>query len=325
MSRIKELKSNEENNINLIDVIELFSPDKKSKYTELLLRMMKSTPNLKEHAKEVRSVLTREFETVEPNEWDKFNDIQIMWLFKFIDTFFNFSDLKKFIKFCEYNERGVIEMKDVTTYKDFDSMMHQLELAENKMIEKELEKQVIKLYEDDEWSIVRPLSFNASKKYGSRTKWCTTNPEYFNKYTKRGILIYCICKTKLYKVAAFYSLDKNEPEFSWWNEKDFRIDSLDTELPSKIMMLIRDVVKDPNAKTNDQLSTYNDDGTIKKNKRVVLEDKIRNAVESETYDAREEAVTIELPQTDNITVQEDIVYNEPRYQNESLIRGRRNI
>lgn len=292
MSRIKELKTNEENIINLIDVIELFSPDKKTKYTELLLRLMKSTPNFKEHTKEIRAVLSREFETVDTAEWEKFNDIQIMWLYKFIDTFFNFADLKKFAKFCEFNERGIIEMKDVTAYKDFDALMHQLEIAENKMIEKELEKQVVKVFEDDEWSIVRPLSFNASKKYGSRTKWCTTqenNPEYYNKYTKKGILIYCISKTKLYKVAAFYSLDKADPEFSWWNEKDTRIDSLDTELPANIMMLIRDIVKDPNAKTNDQLSTYNDDGTIKKSKKV-LGEKMRLAVESENADQAEETV-----------------------------------
>ena len=283
MSKIKDLKSNEENVLNIVDVIELFSPEKKSKYTELLLKCMKSTPNFKEHTKEIRAVLSKEFdETIEAKEWDKFTDLQIMWVYKFIDTFFNFADLKKFTKFCEYNERGVIELKDVTAYKDFDAVIHQLEIAETKVIEKELEKQVIKVYEDDEWSIVRPLTFNASKKYGSRTKWCTTtenNPEYFNKYSKRGILVYCISKTKLYKTAAFYSLDKNEPEFSWWNEKDARIDSLDTELPSNIMMLIRDIVKDPKAKSNEALNTFNEDGTVKKNKSKALGDRIEQAVE----------------------------------------------
>ena len=138
MSKIKDLKSNEENVLNIVDVIELFSPEKKSKYTELLLKCMKSTPNFKEHTKEIRAVLSKEFdETIEAKEWDKFTDLQIMWVYKFIDTFFNFADLKKFTKFCEYNERGVIELKDVTAYKDFDAVIHQLEIAETKVIEKE--------------------------------------------------------------------------------------------------------------------------------------------------------------------------------------------
>ena len=41
MSKIKELKTTQSNVVNLIDIIELFSPDKKSKYTDLLLRLMK--------------------------------------------------------------------------------------------------------------------------------------------------------------------------------------------------------------------------------------------------------------------------------------------
>jgi hypothetical protein len=296
MSLIKDLKKNEDNVLNIVDVIELFSYEKKSKYTDLLLRLMKNTPNFKEHIKEIKATLEKEFDYIDAKEWDQFSDLQIMWVYKFIDTFFNFSDLKKFSKFCEYNERGIIEVKDVSTYKNFDSVIHQLEIAETKVIEKELEKQVIKVYEDENWTIVRPLTFNASKKYGSRTKWCTTqenNPEYFNKYTKRGILIYCISKVKLYKTAAFYSLDKNEPEFSWWNEKDARIDSLDTELPSNVMMLIRDLVKDPKAKSNDALNTFNADGTMKKSKNKVLNDRIENAVERAAVEVEEGPVSQE--------------------------------
>jgi hypothetical protein len=257
MSKIKDLKTSEDSAINLVDIVELFSFQKKSKYTELLLKMMKATPNLKQHSDEIISTLTREFDFITKEELDKYSPIQLMWIFKFIDTFFNYSDLKKFNKFCEYNERGLIEQNDLTRYKDYDAILHQLEIAENKVVEKEMESQVIKVYDDAEWLLVRPLSFNASKKYGANTKWCTTtehNPEYFNKYSKRGVLIYCISKVKRYKVAAFYSLDKNEPEFSWWNEKDTRIDSLESELPQSLREMIGVLVKDKNAKSNTSLS-----------------------------------------------------------------------
>jgi hypothetical protein len=62
-----------------------------------------------------------------------------------------------------------------------------MSIAEMKAEEKDLENQVLKIYDNDEWLLLRPLTFNASKKYGANTKWCTTtehNNEYFHKYTK---------------------------------------------------------------------------------------------------------------------------------------------
>jgi len=122
--------------------------------------------------------------------------------------------------------------------------------------EKEMEKQIIKLFEDSEWLILRPLTFEASKKYGANTKWCTTqenNPDYFFKYAKKGVLVYCINKKNGYKVASFNSLDKNDPEFSWWNQKDNRIDSLQAEITTQIRELIAEVSMNKKAKTNHSL------------------------------------------------------------------------
>ena len=62
MSRIKELKENGNNSINLVDIIELFSPEKKSKYTDLLLKMMKNTKQLKEHSNEIIENLLSNFD-----------------------------------------------------------------------------------------------------------------------------------------------------------------------------------------------------------------------------------------------------------------------
>ena len=290
MSKIKDLKTSEDSAINLIEIIELFSFQKKSKYTELLLRLMKATPNLKQHQDEIITTLTREFEFITKEDLDKYSPIQLMWIHKFVDTFFNYADLKKFNKFCEYNERSLIEQNDLTRYKDYDAVLHQLEIAENKVVEKEMESQVIKIHDDAEWLLVRPLSFNASKKYGANTKWCTTtehNPEYFTKYTKKGVLIYCISKVKRYKVAAFYSLDKNEPEFSWWNEKDTRIDSLESELPQFLREMIGTLVKDKNAKSNMALS----DSPESKIKTKRLSNRIESAVRRASDEIAEDGPT----------------------------------
>ena len=60
MSKIRELKTNPDNNLNLVTVLELFSPIGKSKYTDMLLKLMKNTPNLKQHTKEIKETLTKE-------------------------------------------------------------------------------------------------------------------------------------------------------------------------------------------------------------------------------------------------------------------------
>lgn len=253
MSRIKDLRTNEDHNLNIVSILEMFSPEGKSKYTETLLRLMKNTPNLKEHTKEIKLFLVDKFPFIEKSKLDLMSDIQMMLFYKFIDGFFNTEDLQKYRKFCEYNERNLIEENDLTKYKSFEQMIAAMGVAEMKSEEKELETQVIKIHEDAEWLLIRPLTFKSSCKYGANTKWCTTtehNQEYYNKYAKRGVLVYCINKKNGYKVAAFYSLDKNEPEFSYWNQKDTRIDSTDSQLPLELIGFIRDYVKDPKAKSN---------------------------------------------------------------------------
>jgi hypothetical protein len=67
-----------------------------------------------------------------------------------------------------------------------------------------------------------------------------------------------------YKVASFCSLDKNDLEFSFWNQKDTRIDSLQSELTEELLKTIREVCLDPKAKTNRYL--LSDDQRVKEEK-----------------------------------------------------------
>lgn len=252
MSRTKELKVNPEFNLNMFELFSLFCPDKKTKYTETLLRIMKKTPNISEHCNDIKIHLQEQF-VIQKSELDSISDLQLVLFYRIVDGMFNTSDIKTFQKFCEYNERGLIKQNDVSTYQSFDEINNAVSIADIVAQGKDLEKQIKLVYEDDEWLFIRPLTFNASKKYGSNTKWCTTtesNPEYFTKYASRGVLIYCLNKKSGYKVASFRSLDKNDPEFSWWNQKDARIDSLQSELPNELLKVIRVESMDNKPKTN---------------------------------------------------------------------------
>ena len=241
MSRIKNLQTDPENVINMVEVLKIFAPEGKSKYVETLLRIMKKTRNLNMYANEMRESWAREF-GIKSEILNSFSDVQLLFMYRFIDNMFNHTDLKSFIKFCEYNERGLIENNDLSRYTNFDEIMTATGLAEIRVLEKDLEKQIIKLYNDDEWVVVKPLTYIASRKYGSSTKWCTTqetNPEYFLRYAGKGILIYVMNKKTGLKVAAFKSLNSADPELSFWNQVDSRIDSMESTLPTFILEIIR--------------------------------------------------------------------------------------
>jgi hypothetical protein len=265
MSRAKELKTNPENNVNLFELFSLFSPEGKSKYTETLLRIMKKTPNIDGHKKEIIDKLNVDFK-FSKESLNQFPTLHLLFFWRIIDSMFNTEDLQSFQKFCELNERGLIKQNDLSKYNSFEELMNALSIAETVADQKEMEKQIRIVFEDDEWLMVRPLTYHASRKYGSNTKWCTTqenNPDYFIKYASKGVLIYVMNKKSGYKVASFNSLDKNDPEFSFWNQKDTRIDSMQTELPDNLLSMIKRE-STINAKTNRFL--LSDDERIKEEK-----------------------------------------------------------
>jgi len=281
MSRIKELKSLPENNINLFNIFSILVPERKSKYTETLLRIIKKTPGIESHIKEVKTILKDEFD-INVEYLNELHQMEILMFYRILDMF-NRTDLKSFIKFCEYNERGLIKQNDLSRYSDFDEIINSLNMAEIIIDHKELEKQVKVVFENDEWLLIRPLTYLSSKKYGSNTKWCTTsegNVEHFMRYTKKGVLIYCLNKKSGYKVASFYSLEKNDPEFSFWDQKDRRVDSLETELTDELRTVIFNESRGKGTKTNRFL--LSDEERIREDellKRYELKNRISDLIE----------------------------------------------
>jgi hypothetical protein len=128
-------------------------------------------------------------------------------------------------------------------------------LASIKEYTKDLENQIIKEYEDEKWVAVRPLTFSASAKYGSSTRWCTTyqrEKQYFEKYWRKGILVYFINKQSGYKFAGFKGLN-GDAEFSFWNAEDSRIDYLDVNADDYLFPIVRKIFK--SEQTNKNLSS----------------------------------------------------------------------
>jgi hypothetical protein len=162
--------------------------------------------------------------------------------------------IKNFTRFVTYNERGLIDNNDVTTYKNFDQICKEVNKADLKDLSKSLSKQVVTLLNNDEWLIIKPLTYESSKKYGANTKWCTTSassPEYFYRYFRNGILTYCLNKKTGYKIAAYRELKAKSVTF--WDQEDSQTDSFSSELPIEIISLLRKEYNECN-KSNYSLS-----------------------------------------------------------------------
>jgi hypothetical protein len=244
MSRIEELKKqNPQFSLNYVDIInELFD---KPIYTEMVINLLKNQFNVDRPLRgtAIRRELVNEFKIDNKTVEDK-SLFQLLILNRLLNDTIGFSEFRTITKFIELHKRNLLGNNDLTSYKTYSDLELQISLSELKLIDKEMEKQVMKLYDNDEWLIIKPLSFLASKKYGANTKWCTTqenNPEYYLKFSRRGILIYVINKITGNKIGVFKNIDMSYgKEISFWNMVDERIDSMESDLPFDILNIIKD-------------------------------------------------------------------------------------
>jgi hypothetical protein len=215
----------------------------------------------------------------------------------------NFFTIKDFIRYMDKNQ---IENKDVTTYSTIDDLRSAITLASMKELTKELEGQVIKEYEDDKWLVVRPLTFQASSKYGASTRWCTTyqkEKQYFEKYWQYGILVYFINKVTGYKFAGYKSL-KDGNELSFWNAEDSRIDYLYVDADEYLFSIVRRILSSD--KTNKELCSTKIQNQVMSECRYNLE----MSHSEPMYDGPR---VVEM----NMVMEQEIV---PRYLNDDDIR-----
>jgi hypothetical protein len=250
MSRIETLKKQFPHlDISLLDILSELDGTQSHKYLQLLCKVLsnshsfdiKNNSNLDKisYVNEINDKLSSyQLDTEEP-----LNPKYIK--FRLIENFYNPSDINTFLQFRELNERGLIQNSDLTKYSSIDEMMSAVSLCEIKLLEKELENEVIKEFEDEKWLLVRPLSFQSSLRYGSSTKWCTTfkrEKDYFFKYFHRGTLVYFINKETGYKVALYGECSHKLVDISFWNQQDNRCDFFEVDIDEYLLPEIRRII-----------------------------------------------------------------------------------
>lgn len=260
MSRLNELKKQyPELNITMLDVLSRLDKSGTYKYLPLICKIFGKRWSFDSQVyKDEKNKFREELKNYLDNKgisYDDLTDSSLYVYHRFSDEFVpeHFETINQFIKLMDQNQ---IENNDVTSYKNIDELRSAVTLASMKVWEKELEGQAHKEYEDKKWLIVRPLTFSSSCKYGSSTRWCTTyknEKQYFERYWRRGVLVYFINKENGYKVAGFKALD-GDTEFSFWNAEDQRVDFLEINFDDYLYSIVRSIFK--SQKTNHDLCSY---------------------------------------------------------------------
>lgn len=325
MSRIDELKKQyPELNITLFDLLNRMDPTKTYKYLPLLCKFFGERFNihkqwdleLKDRALEAKRDLR---ESLNKRGVSISNETlsEQYTLYQFTE-FYNTELFQTMKEFIERMEKNQIPNKDVTSYTDLDSMRYAISLASLKEMDKELESQVIKEYEDNTWLIVRPLTFQASAKYGASTRWCTTyqkEKQYFEKYWRRGILVYFINKVTGYKFAGFKALD-GDTELSFWNAADSRVDYLDVNADDYLFPIVRNILKSKKTNkdfcSNELVKSVEKECKLHELKMLVEEPMVevrdQGYVEERVYNERPlQNLELNLRELRNINVEEEVV------------------
>ena len=260
MSRLDELKKQyPELNVTMFDMMNKLDTSKSYKYLPLFCKIFGQKFNPKKfwHKDDYSSSML-EIQSILINKGistDGLNDGEMYYMANYLAEHFSTDTYSTLKEFMNYMDKGQIDNKDISNYKDLDDVRGAVTLASIKEYSKDLENQIIKEYEDEKWVAVRPLTFSASAKYGSSTRWCTTyqrEKQYFEKYWRKGILVYFINKQSGYKFAGFKGLN-GDAEFSFWNAEDSRIDYLDVNADDYLFPIVRKIFKSD--QTNKNLSS----------------------------------------------------------------------
>ena len=258
MSRLDELKKQyPELNVTMFDMMTRIDTSKSYKYLPLLCKIFGQKLNPKKfwQNKNDYSSGMLEIQAILMNKsisTDNLTDGQMYYIANYFAEHFSMDTYQTLKEFMDYMEKDQIENEDVSTYNDLEDIRGAVTLASMKELTKDLEGQVIKEYEDERWVVVRPLTFSASVKYGASTRWCTTyqkEKNYFEKYWRKGILVYFINKQTGYKFAGYKGID-GDSEFSFWNAEDSRTDYLEVEADDYLFPIVRRIFKSEQTNKN---------------------------------------------------------------------------
>lgn len=144
--------------------------------------------------------------------------------------------------------------KDINSYPDLDSIeIFYHHVKENRSSKDELKlakENSIKLYEDSNYLIVKPLTYQSSCVYGKETKWCIASRDtsgHWDNYIKNSLFVFVInkkSKDPKYSKFALRVYKKKSQGIEVWDQQDVltTFDVLYEKMPG-IQPILSDVLK----------------------------------------------------------------------------------
>jgi hypothetical protein len=238
MSRIDELKRQNPNlNINLIDLIAEADPSDSYKYLGFLIKMLKENSSN--------------------------NNMNIL------RHIFGEENILSLKKFEDHSKASRIKVKDIGLFNSFKQIKDEVRHADDVVRIKEMEKQTKILHKDEDWLVLIPLSYEASKLYGNGTKWCTTQEKYWNQYLPDYMLIYILNRkdeSKKFAISSKSDVDLVEG----WKSNDDPINPFMIPIPTQILSIITEVIREKDSVEDlEEYKTINKRVTQYKDKEYV--------------------------------------------------------
>lgn len=86
--------------------------------------------------------------------------------------------------------------KDIQKYTSVSQLYQALSTIQGTKTRNEIKREADKVYEDQDWMVIKPNTKEASMKYGANTRWCTAASQnnMFNYYNEKGPLYIIISK-----------------------------------------------------------------------------------------------------------------------------------
>ena len=186
-----------------------------------------------------------------------------------------------------------LTITDINQYDDLTDLETELKKHENKI---RRQVQAIEganvVYEDDKYTIVNPLTYNASCYYGAGTKWCTSSEQtqsHFNAYNVDGKLFYIIDKTlptsnPFYKVALLQKYDGDQLFYDAPDKPFTQGWILGTPEFEKLMLSIDSYMQD---NYSDMIKIYSDKVALEKERQRLESERNANIRRQKLVDAQE--------------------------------------
>lgn len=192
---IEKTKKKHSTDGEFIDRMFAIDPTSQGKYAEWIGKYLDSSLKFKDYSK-IEDMITKIIIPFEKNYKRIDDDIVNQFIEKLIE-----SGVKLVGKELSDVEKIKKIPRDINSYSIPFYIIAMLQvLDENKTrVEKErlAKKDVDKVFEDANYLVVRPLSYDASCYYGKETRWCTSSKEsdsHYKRYSRDGVLYYFIDK-----------------------------------------------------------------------------------------------------------------------------------